>query len=230
VDPERDNLFHKAARVAGSGHNREVDSMQAAGSEDEINLDQVRVETAGEEDQLDLDSMLAGTDDFSLPLDGEEPLADASPPELDAAEEPQEEAGPSRRLDSVTYSQLRPMEKMRVALMGDAFERSLAIRDSNRSVALSAIKSPRVKENEVVAYAANRSLSHDVIRYIATRRDWVKLYAVKLNLVMNPKTPMSVAMTLVGHLNRNDIRKVAQSKAIPSALATAAKRRMQQRR
>ncbi len=95
---------------------------------------------------------------------------------------------------------------------------------------MSAIKSPRVKENEVVAYAANRTLPHEVIRYIATRRDWTKLYAVKLNLVMNPKTPMALSMGFIGHLHGKDVRKVAQSKNIPSALAAAAKRRLGKRR
>jgi hypothetical protein len=104
------------------------------------------------------------------------------------------------------------------------------IRDQNKAVCLSAIKSPRVKENEVVAYSANRSLPYEVVRYIATRRDWTKLYAIKLNLVQNPKTPMSQAMGFLGHLHQHDVRKVARSKNIPSALATAAKRRAEQRR
>ena len=117
-----------------------------------------------------------------------------------------------------------------MAIIGNAFERAVLIRDSNKAVCLSAIKSPRVKENEVVAYCANRSLSHDVIRYIAGRRDWTKLYAVKLNPVLNPKTPMASAMSLLGHLHAHDVRKVAHSRNIPSALATAAKRRVAQRR
>jgi hypothetical protein len=63
------------------------------------------------------------------------------------------------------------------------------------------------------------------VTYISNNRDWTKLYRVKLNLVMNPKTPMSRAMHLLGHLHPSDIRKVATSKNVPSALATAAKRR-----
>ena len=47
---------------------------------------------------------------------------------------------------------------------------------------------------------------------------------------MNPKTPMARSMTLLGFLNRSDVQKVARSKGIPSALATAAKRKVQARR
>ncbi len=240
ADPERDVLFNKAASEFGAGYSREVACLQSAGVADELDLDAAHVETATEEDgELDLDAMLAGSDNFSLPMGGgdDQPPADDLGLPMDNGSdggdfmaEEVEDRGRSGRLDAVTYAKLRPMEKMRVALMGDGFERALAIRDSNRVVALSAIKSPRVKENEVIAYSANRTLSHDIIRYIATRRDWIKLYAVKLNLVMNPKTPMSTSMTLIAHLHRTDIRKVAQSKNIPAALATAAKRRMAQRR
>ena len=56
------------------------------------------------------------------------------------------------------------------------------------------------------------------------------MYAVKLNLVLNPKTPLSQAMGLLGHLHAHDVRKVARSKNIAAALATAAKRRTEKRR
>jgi len=126
-------------------------------------------------------------------------------------------------------SKLKPLAKIRMAMMGNAFERSILIRDTNKSVCMSAIKSPRVKENEVEKYAANRTLSHDVIRYIASRREWTKNYTTKLQLVLNPKTPMAKSMTFLGTLRQHDVRKVARSKNIPSALAIAAKRRMSQR-
>jgi len=142
---------------------------------------------------------------------------------------PQDPAKPPP--DKVTLiSKLKPMAKIRMALLGNAFERSVLIRDSNKAVCMSAIKSPRVKENEVEKYAANRSLSHDVVRYIARRRDWTKNYSIKLQLVLNPKTPMSAAMGFLNHLRQHDVKKVARSKNIPSALATAAKRRMERRR
>lgn len=133
--------------------------------------------------------------------------------------------------DKVTLiSKLKPMAKIRMALLGNAFERSILIRDSNKAVCMSAIKSPRVKENEVEKYAANRSLSFEVVRYIARRRDWTKNYSIKLQLVLNPKTPMSAAMGFLNLLRQHDVKKVARSKNIPSALATAAKRRMDRRR
>lgn len=226
---ERDELFKGAAGRVLEAHEQVVDRMQRSGADEELDLS---APVDGEEDELSgLDAILtaAAGDDMSLPLgeEGEQP-----PEEEEAAEavEMEGELAPDK-IDRVTLiSRLRPMEKIRMALLGNAFERMVLIRDSNKSVCLSAIKSPRVKENEVVAYSANRSLPYEVVRYIATRRDWTKLYAIKLNLVLNPKTPMSQAMGFLGHLHHHDVRKVSRSKNIPSALATAAKRRAEQRR
>ncbi|MCH9680383.1 MAG: hypothetical protein K0V04_03030 [Deltaproteobacteria bacterium] len=217
---EDDEDFRRAASEAIASQERMAQRMREAGAAETVDLD--AVVTGGDETLAGIQAALelSPSDDMQLPMDDG---SEAKP------EPPKEEPDP--RADRVTQiSKLTMMKKIRLALMGNGFERAVLIRDSNKVVCLSAIKSPRVKENEVVAYSANRSLSHDVVRHIAQRRDWTKLYAVKLNLVLNPKTPMASAMTLLGHLHAHDVRKVAHSKNIPSALATAAKRRMQQRR
>lgn len=151
----------------------------------------------------------------------EEELAQAAGAETEA--EPAKEAP----LNSQSLRGLRPSEKIRIALLGGKSERAVLVRDTNKTVAMATIKSPRLRDSEVVGFSSDRSLSIDVIRYISTRRDWVKLYAIKLNLVMNPKTPLAKAMSFLAHLGRKDVQKVARSRNIPSALAKAAKRRDQ---
>ncbi len=233
-DPERDEVFRAAAEGAAAAEAERAAALAGAAATDAVDLEAVAARTDEAPDELfaddggDLDLPVLDEEGAESPDAGEAAKADGGSA-ADGRDEPAERRF-ARRIDAATFSKLRPMEKIRLALLGDAFERSLAIRDSNRAVAMSAIKSPRVKENEVVNYSANRTLPHDVIRYIAGRRDWIKLYAVKLNLVMNPKTPMAVAMSLLGHLQPQDLRKVAKSRNIPSALQAAAKRRLGQRR
>ena len=213
-----DAKFRKAmGRGVGKQHKKMVDRVQRMGAGDQVDYDEA---AAAEEEELDVEALLAQAPDdaMSLPMDGEE-------------EVPEGEVEEERAVDRLTeIMRLPAMHKVRLALLGDAFERSILIRDTNKVVALSAIKSPRVKENEVMAYSANRTLSLDVIRYIAKRRDWLKLYKVKLNLVLNPKTPLNNAMGLLGQLYAHDVRKVARSRNIPSALAQAAKRKQEKRR
>ncbi len=206
-------------------HGRYVDTLENSGVGEDVSPEEIR-EAPSEYDGLDLDALLGDgpTDSLSLPIEDAE--GEQAPPE--SADPPAEDEGKGDRLSQI--SMLPIMQKMRLAILGNSFERSVLIRDSNKQVALSAIKSPRVKENEAIAYAANRALSHEVIRHIAARKEWMKLYQLKYNLVVNPKTPLSSAMTLLNHLHAHDVRKVARSRNIPAALAKAAKRKEQQRR
>ncbi len=193
-------------------------------------------EEAKNDDRAQLDRLFSATvdDDLELPAQrGNARIPQGSSSRLDEeavdsestveATEPEQSATRERRLQ--TLMKMNPMEKIRAALLGDKYDRSVLVRDSNKVVAMATIKSPKIRDSEAIGFSANRSISHDVIRYIANRREWIKLYAVKLSLVMNPKTPMARSMGLLAHLNRMDVQKVARSKNIPSALAKAAKRK-----
>ena len=106
----------------------------------------------------------------------------------------------------------------------------MLIKDTNRAVAMAAVASPAVAEPEAVRWASQRELSEDVIRYIATRKEWHKNYGFKLNLINNPKCPLRISMGLIVQLRANDLRALSRSKNVPGPLAKAAKMRMQARR
>lgn len=225
--PAEDDAFRSAlGNEVLAQHDRYVDTLEKSGVGEDVSPEEIR-ETPSAYDGLDLDALLGGgpSDSLSLPMDGAGTDEPKPEPAADVAEE---EEAKGDRLSQISLMPI--MQKMRLAVLGNSFERSVLVRDSNKQVALSAIKSPRVKENEAVAYAANRALSHEVIRHIAARKEWMKLYQLKLNLVLNPKTPLSSAMSLLNHLHPHDIRKVSRSRNIPAALSKAAKRKEQQRR
>lgn len=125
--------------------------------------------------------------------------------------------------------QLSVVAKIRLATLGNAFARSILIRDRNKQVSSAAIRSPAISESEVVHYAQNRSLDEDIIRYISNKRTWVRLYSVKFALCNNPKCPLPTAMRFLPHLRIPDLKALSRSKGIPSSLATAAKQLSQQR-
>ncbi|MBV1861007.1 MAG: hypothetical protein KUG77_21500 [Nannocystaceae bacterium] len=224
----KDDAFRSAlGNEVLAQHDLYVDTLETSGMGEDVSPEEIR-EAPSAYEGLDLDALLGGgpTDNLSLPMDGTD--GDEAARESEVQTEDAEEEAKGDRLSQITL--LSIMEKMRLAVLGNSFERSVLVRDSNKQVALSAIKSPRVRENEAVAYASNRALSHDVIRYIAAKKEWMKLYQLKLNLVLNPKTPLSSAMSLLNHLHPHDIRKVSRSRNIPAALSKAAKRKEQQRR
>lgn len=129
----------------------------------------------------------------------------------------------------IKFDELKIFEKIRLATVGNAYCRQVLIRDSNRLVAMSVIRSPAITDMEVVAAAANRAVCDDVIRYIANSREYTKDYAVKQALVNNPKCPLSSSLRLLSFLHPHDLKALSRSRNIPGALATAAKKLVQTR-
>lgn len=115
-------------------------------------------------------------------------------------------------------------QKVRLATVGDAGVRKLLIRDPKKMVAFSVMKSPRLTEAEVTAFAANKSLADDVIAIICRNRSWTKDYATRKSLVFNPKTPMTFALTFLRTLTQKDIKDCAMSRDVTQTVARAAKR------
>jgi hypothetical protein len=130
----------------------------------------------------------------------------------------------SEELKDLPISELSVAQKIRLATLGNALARSVLIRDTVKMVALAAINSPAMTDNEVIKYSANRSLADDVIRVISATREWHKVYQIKVNLVNNPKTPIAASTRLLPFLHERDLRNVARSRAIPSAIVAQAKK------
>lgn len=108
-------------------------------------------------------------------------------------------------------------------MMGNANDRAVLIRDTNKIVARAVIRSPAISDTEAIGYAKNKSLLEEVINYIANNKKWTRHYQMKLCLVQNPKTPIGEALKFLGHLRVNDLRLVARSKGVPATVAKAAK-------
>jgi hypothetical protein len=159
-----------------------------------------------------------GADDSALTVgDANQPLADDV---LD-----KEPPKPER----VQIGSLSVPAKIRLAHLGDAFERSTLVRDPMKLVAMSAIKAPRVSEFEAARYAGNANLDENVIRYIASRRDWTKLYGIRYSLCRNPKTPLTESMRLVTTLRDKDLMTLSKSKGVPSAVVAQARKLIMQK-
>src|SRR5205085_12326512 len=102
-------------------------------------------------------------------------------------------------------------------------------RSKNKQVALACIKSPGVSDAEALTYANNRQLDDDIIRFIARKRQWVRLSTIKLALCNNPKCPLPTSMGFLPHLRPPELKQLSRSKGIPSALANAAKQMLKAR-
>lgn len=117
-------------------------------------------------------------------------------------------------------------QKVRLAMVGDANVRKILIRDPKKLVALAVLKSPRVTEGEVTAFAANKALPEELLTTICRNRNWCKDYATRRALVFNPKTPLSFSMTFLRSLSGKDLKDVSSSREVNQTISRTAKRMM----
>ena len=124
-------------------------------------------------------------------------------------------------------AQIRDMavgQKIKLAYKGNKEVRSILIRDTNKVVAGAVIRSGRLSDREVSSFAGNKNLDGEVIREIAMNREFSRRYPVKVALVNNPKTPVSLAVGLVSSMQKKDLMALARNKNIPSVVTEAAVR------
>jgi hypothetical protein len=140
-----------------------------------------------------------------------------------ADENSQEREGLTQQIQAMGVS-----EKIDLALKGSKEARGILLRDPNRVIQMAVISSPKLTDAEVMMIANNREINDEVLRYIAAKKEWMRIYPVKAALVSNPKTPLGIAMKLLPYLNIRDLSALAKSKSIPGALAAAAAGRLKE--
>jgi len=132
-------------------------------------------------------------------------------------------------LDKDSIRNLSVPSKIRLAQLGNAFARAELIRDPLKLVAVAAIKSPGVTEIEAARYAGNSALPEDVIRHIASKREWTRLYGIKMALCRNPKAPIAETARFLPFLREKDLTLLAKSKGVSSALVAQCRKLLMQR-
>ena len=120
-------------------------------------------------------------------------------------------------------------EKIKLATKGNKEARSYLLRDSNKLVAVAAVRSPKITDPEVLAIANSRQAHDDVLRVVCTNREWVKMYPVKLALVKNPKVPLPIAMKFLSTLREAEVKELARDKNVPSGIQMMARKTMEKR-
>jgi hypothetical protein len=119
--------------------------------------------------------------------------------------------------------------QIKLAMTGPHEKALEGLQSSNRVVAGSAIRNPKIKENDIVKISRSKTMHEDVIRYICNNGDWTKSYSVKFNLVGNPKTPPSLVSRWMPLMRQSDLKALSKSKQVPSAVSIMAKRMLNAR-
>lgn len=120
-------------------------------------------------------------------------------------------------------------QKVQLALKGNKEARGILIKEPNKLICSAVIKSPKLTETEVLAFAKSRTVSQDVLRLIVMKKEWMRSKDMVLALVNNPRTPIAISMQLMNRLSDKEVAELAKSKAVPAALSATAKRMIMQK-
>ena len=165
----------------------------------------------------------APTEDEEAPVDGElekeeerrerllKPILDADGHEI-----------PLRITQRVM--RLRTNQKIMLAIKGGKEERTLLIRESNRLIQVNVIRNPRISEGEIAYISQMRTVKEEVLRSISMNREWMKKYPIMKNLVLNPRTPVPIAMNQVKRLIESDLKLMQKDRNVAEILRREAKK------
>lgn len=120
-------------------------------------------------------------------------------------------------------------DRVKLAMKGDREARNILIRDPNRIVAQAVVQNPRITEQEIEKIAAMRSVPEDILRKIASDRQWSRSYAVVHNLARNPRTPIANTMNILSRLQLKDLAALSKNKNVSDAVRRQALRLSQAR-
>ena len=129
----------------------------------------------------------------------------------------------------VRLSSLSVAQRIRIAFRGTREERLYLVRDTNRLVSTAVLRSPKTNEADAEAIANMKSVSEDVLRAVAHRREWMKKYSLMAAIVRNPRSPIDVTVPLILRLSQRDQTTLAADRNVPEVVRVTARRIVQRR-
>lgn len=121
-------------------------------------------------------------------------------------------------------ARLSTNQKIMLAIKGGKEERTLLIREANRLIQVNVIRNGRITEGEVAYIAQMRTVNEEVLRIISNSREWMKKYTITKALVLNPRTPLPIAMTHFKRLYESDLKLLMKDRNVAELLRREAKR------
>jgi len=96
------------------------------------------------------------------------------------------------------------------------------VADANGRVTESALLNPRLREEDLVTAVRRDDVPPALLRAVADSPRWVASYAVRLALVLQPRTPLAEALAQISSLVPRDLRRAAADPAVRPLLRAAA--------
>ena len=137
----------------------------------------------------------------------------------------EEEEIPGERISMINrIMKMGVKDRVKLGMKGDREARNILIRDPNRLVSSAVVNNPRISEQEVTTIAAMRSISEDILRQIASNRQWARSYSIMHSLAKNPRTPIANSITIMSRLQLRDLAALTKNRNVSDAVRRQALR------
>jgi hypothetical protein len=121
-------------------------------------------------------------------------------------------------------------EKIRLAKRGPKNIIGLLIQEGDKQIMRFVIQNPRLGIPEVLAILKSPQTSLEIIQAIGKNSGWMQSDEVKYQLVINPRTPLPLALNHLKGLNQKDLAKIAKSRHVKMQLKSSALKLLELRR
>lgn len=137
----------------------------------------------------------------------------------------EEDEVPGERISMINrIMRMGVKDRVKLGQKGDREARNILIRDPNRLVSSSVVNNPRITEQEVETISSMRSISEDILRQIASNRQWSRSYTIMHNLAKNPRTPLANSITIMSRLQLRDLLALSKNRNVPEGVRRQAQR------
>lgn len=102
-------------------------------------------------------------------------------------------------------------------------------RDQDHRVIEHLLSNPRLTEQDVIRIGSTRPTSPKVLEEISKHPKWICRYRVKKVIVLNPHSPLSLALRMLAYMNVQDLDYVCQSTELDPHLIREAERLLERK-
>jgi len=143
----------------------------------------------------------------------------------DVAATPRVPAAVRSRAESILRDGLPDMrlgDRVTLARLATPALLPLLLADGERQVAESTLVNPRLREEDLVAALRRDDVSAALVEAVVVSSRWAANYAVRLTLVLQPRTPLPIALQQISSLVPRDLRRVAEEAGLRPLVRAAA--------
>lgn len=115
-------------------------------------------------------------------------------------------------------------ERKSIARSNDRNLIARVLRDPHPDVIRILLGNPTLTETDVVRLCARRPASTEVLREVFRSPRWIVRYPIKVAIVLNPYTPLDIALQLAPHLITPDVKRVLAAEDLADELREACRR------